>query len=71
MDTVKAVELIAALKANLKREYSFEEVWIRVVQLIKKHDIAPPIERPRRRYREDSNKRVWTKDNYKVKLFDK
>ena len=70
MDTAKAVELITALKANLQREYLFEEVWIRVVQLIKKHDIASPIEHRRRRCREDSNQRIWTKDDYKVELFD-
>ena len=70
MDTAKAVELISALKANLMREDLFEEVWIRVVQLITKHDIAPPIERRRRSCREDSNQRIWTKDDYKIKLFD-
>ena len=58
IDTAKAVELIAALKTNLMREDLFEEVWIRVVQLITKHDIAPPIERRRRRCREDSNQRI-------------
>ena len=58
MDTAKAVELIAALKASLVREDLFEEVWIRVVQVITKYDIAPPIERRRRRCREDSNQRI-------------
>ena len=66
MDTAKAVEFIAALK----REYLFEEIWIRVVQLIKKYDIATPIKRRRKRCREDSNQRILTKDDYKVKLFD-
>ena len=68
MDTAKAMELITALKTNLTRDDLFEEVWVRVVQLIAKHDIAPPNERRHRRCREDSNQHIWTKDDYKVKL---
>ena len=42
------------------REDLFEELWIRVVELITKHDFARPIERRRRRRIECSNQRVGT-----------
>ena len=70
MGTAKAVELIAALKGRIKERILVRRSMDSFVQLIKMQDIVPPIELHRRRCREDSNQRIWTKDDYKVKLSD-
>ena len=70
IDVARAVNLISALKDYLQRDGFFNDIWGIVKPLIERFGIQPPIERRRRRCREDANEKAWTKVDYKEKLFD-
>ena len=49
----------------------FDDVWEQETELTAKLDIAHPLERRRRRCREDANRTVWTRVEYEKRLFGK
>ena len=67
IDTSKAVELIDALRES----ELFEDIWQNATTLTNAHEIPVPPEIRRRRCRKDPNLHMWTKKDYKEKLFDK
>ena len=71
IDTSKAVELIDALRESLNSPELFEDIWQNATTLTNAHEIASPLEIRRRRCRKDPNLHMWTKRDYKEKLFDK
>ena len=70
IDVARAVNLISPLKDDLQRNGFFNDIWGIVNPLIERFGIQPPVERRRRRCREDANKKAWTKVDYKEQLFD-
>ena len=64
------MNLISSLKDDLQKKEFFNDIWGIVKRLIERFRIQPPVERRRRRCREDANEIAWTTVDYKEKLFD-
>ena len=65
IDVARAVNLISALKDDLQRDGLFNDIWDTCQPLIERFGIQPPVERRRRRCREDTKEKAWTMVDYK------
>ena len=65
IDVARGMNLISALKDDLQRDGLFNDIWDTCQPLIERFGIQPPVERRRRRCREDTKEKAWTMVDYK------